>query len=94
MARKYDREFKVEAISLASEEGVTDVEVERRMGIGQGCLGRWRRQLAAQGQTAFPGKGHLPGLEEENRRLRRELERVRRERDILGKAVAFFSRDR
>jgi transposase len=94
MARRYDREFKVEALRLAGEPGTTDVEVERRLGIGQGCLGRWRRQLAAQGQNAFPGKGHLPGLEEENRRLKRELERVRRERDILGKAVAFFSRDR
>ena len=94
MARRYDREFMVEALRLAGEPGTTDVEVERRLGIGQGCLGRWRRQLAAQGQNAFPGKGHLPGLEEENRRLKRELERVRRERDILGKAVAFFSRDR
>jgi transposase len=64
------------------------------LGIGQGCLGHWRRQLAAQGQTAFPGRGHLPGLEEEVRQLRRELERVRRERDMLGKAVAFISRDR
>jgi transposase-like protein len=47
-----------------------------------------------RGAGGVPGKGHLPGLEEEVRRLKRELERVRRERDILGKAVAFFSRDR
>ena len=66
MARRYDREFKVEALRLAGEPGTTDVEVERRLGIGQGCLGRWRRQLAAQGQNAFPGKGHLPGPEPVN----------------------------
>ncbi len=94
MARRYDREFKVEAVRLAAAEETTDVEVERRLGIGQGCIGRWRRQLAAQGSDAFPGKGHLPGLEEEVRRLQRELERVKRERDILGKAAAIFSRDR
>jgi len=94
MARKYDREYKVGAVRLAEERGTTDVEVERRLGIGQGCIGRWRRQRAALGQDAFPGKGHLPGLEEEVRRLQRELERVRRERDILGKAMAIFSRDR
>jgi len=94
MVRKYDREFKVEAVRLAQEEGTTATEVEKRLGIGKGMISRWKRQLAQQGEDAFPGKGHLPAQEEELRQLRRELGRVTRERDILKKAVAIFSEER
>jgi transposase len=93
MPRKYDREFKLEAIRMASEPGVTVRDVERRLGIGQGVLTRWKRQLAADGEQAFPGKGHLKPDDEKFRRLQRENERLRRERDILKKAVAIFSKD-
>ena len=94
MSRKYDREFKVEAVRLAQEEGATATELEQRMGIGKGMISRWKRQLNAQGQAAFPGKGRLPEQEEELRQVRRELARVTRERDILKKAVAIFSEER
>jgi len=77
MARKYDREFKVEA----------------RLGIGQGILSRWKREFRESGDSAFPGKGYLPPAEDKLRRLERECERLRRERDILKKAVAIFSKD-
>ena len=93
MPRLYDREFKMEAVRMASEPGVTAREVERRLGIGQGVLSRWKRQLRESGDKAFPGKGHLPAQEEKVRRLKRECERLRRERDILKKAVAIFSTD-
>ncbi|MBI4633238.1 MAG: transposase [Deltaproteobacteria bacterium] len=85
MARKYDREFKVAAVRMASEPGVTASEVEARLGIGQGILSRWKRQLRERGNKAFPGKGHMPAPEERVRRLERECERLRRERDILKK---------
>jgi transposase len=78
---------------MAAEPGVTAKEVERRLGIGQGVLSRWKRQLAHDGQQAFPGKGHLKPEDEDLRRLKRENERLRRERDILKKAVAIFSED-
>ena len=93
MPRKYDLEFKVEAIRMASEPGVTNRNVERRLGIGQGVLSRWKRELNRDGQEAFPGKGRLKPQDEEMRRLKRECERLRRERDILKKAVAIFSTD-
>jgi transposase len=93
MPRKYDLEFKLEAVRMASEPGVTNREVERRLGIGQGVLCRWKRQLKDDGTRAFPGKGHLKPEDEEIRRLKRETERLRRERDILKKAVAIFSTD-
>ena len=93
MPRTYDLEFKLEAVRMGSEPGVTARDVERRLGIGQGVLSRWKRQLARDGKQAFPGKGHLKPKDEEIRRLKRENERLRRERDILKKAVAIFSTD-
>jgi transposase len=93
MPRTYDRGFKLEAVRMASEPGATAKEVERRLGIGQGVLSRWRRQFVQDREQAFPGKGHLKPADEELRRLKRENERLRRERDILQKAVAIFSED-
>jgi len=93
MPKAYDREFKLEAVNMASEPGVSASEVEKRLGIGQGVLSRWKRQFKNEGKQAFPGKGHLKPEDEELRRLRRECERLRRERDILKKAVAIFSED-
>ena len=93
MPRKYDREFKMEAVRMASEPGITAKDVERRLGIGTGVLSRWKRQLKNDGLQAFPGKGHLKPEDEELRRLKWECERLRRERDILKKAVAIFSTD-
>jgi len=93
MPRKYDLEFKVEAVRMASEPGVTNRDVERRLGIGQGVLSRWKRELKRDSQEAFPGKGRLKPEDAEMRQLKRENERLRRERDILKKAVAIFSKD-
>jgi len=93
MARKYDRQFKLEAIRMATEEGSTAVEVERRLGISVGIISRWKKQLKDQGEEAFPGTGHLSDRDEEVRRLQRELARVTQERDILKKATAFFAKE-
>jgi transposase len=93
MGKRYDKEFKVEAVHLASEAGNTQAKIERDLGIGQGVISRWKRELKADSEHAFPGKGHLKPREEEFRHLKRENERLRRERDILKKAVAIFSED-
>jgi transposase len=93
MPRKYDLEFKLEAVRMANEPGATNRDVERRLGIGQGVLSRWKRELKESGTTAFPGKGRLKPEDEELRQLKRENDRLRRERDILKKAVAIFSTD-
>ena len=93
MPRRYDLEFKLEAVRMAAEPGMTARDVEQRLGIGQGGLSRWKRQLKNEGNQAFPGKGHLKPEAEELRQLKRECERLRRERDILKKAVAIFSTD-
>ena len=74
--------FKLEAMRMASEEGSTAVEVEQRLGISKGVISRWKKPLRDRGEEAFPGTGHLSDRDEEVRRLRRELGRVTRERDI------------
>lgn len=90
--RKYDREFKQEAVRLVVDGNRRVSEVARDLGIGANMLHRWKREQEQSGERAFPGKGKLNGEAAEVRRLRRELEDVREERDILKKALAVFSR--
>lgn len=90
--KKYDVDFKKEAVRIADANGMTDRQVERDLGLYQGAIGSWRKALRADPEHAFPGTGRQKPLEEENRRLRRELEIARQERDILKKAVAIFSK--
>jgi transposase len=91
--RTYDKEFKSEAVRLALQEGYSAAEVERNLGIGANIVSRWVRESKEDPDHAFPGKGRLKPPEEEIRNLQRELARVKRERDILKKAVAIFSTD-
>jgi transposase len=93
MEKRFDKELKIEAVRLASEPGNTQFKVERDLGISQGIISRWKRELRKDGEQAFAGKGRLKPDDDEMRRLKRENERLRRERDILKKAVAIFSED-
>ena len=89
----YTQEFKEEAVRLARTSGKSIVQVARELGISDTSIHQWRKELSEHGKEAFPGSGHQTPLEEENRRLKRELERVQQERDILKKVVNIFSRE-
>jgi transposase len=89
--RTYTREFKLEAVHLLETSGRSAAQLERELGIGGGCLSRWRREFAEEGENAFPGHGRLAPDQEQIRQLERENEILRQERDILKKAVAIFS---
>lgn len=91
--RKYSREFKVEALRLISEGGHSFAKVARDLGVNETMLYRWRRELSEDSEEAFPGQGNLKPQDEELRRLRRELDVVKQERDILKKALSVFSRE-
>ncbi|UCF90837.1 MAG: transposase [Desulfobacterales bacterium] len=93
MGKRFDKEFKIEAVRLALEPGNTQSGIERDLGISQGIISRWKRELRKDGDQAFPGKGRLKTDDDEMQRLKHENERLRRERDILKKAVAIFSED-
>lgn len=90
--RKYDKEFKLNAVSLVVDQGLSINKVRQDLGIGLSTLQRWVRELKSRGKKrAFPGSGHGHPEEERLRKLERENEVLRRERDILKKALAIFS---
>ncbi len=90
--RRFDKQFKLDALKMVSESDRSLAAVARDLGIHPNVLYRWRDELEADSDNAFPGKGKLKPEDEELRRLRRELETVKEERDILKKALAVFSR--
>lgn len=90
--RAYEKAFKIEAVRLVETSGKSMSQVAKDLGIPDSNLVRWCRQYGAGGEQAFVGSGHAPPQEEELRRLRRENEVLRQERDILKKSIAIFSR--
>jgi transposase len=89
----YTREFKMEAVQLVKSSGKPMSQIARELGVSDSALYHWSKQLAEQGEQAFSGTGHQSTQEEELRRLKRELEITRQERDILKKVVSIFSRE-
>jgi transposase len=91
--RTHTQEFKVEAVRLLQEGGLPLTQVAQDLGVDRKLLRRWRDQLAKSDskEQAFPGKGNRRPEEEEVRRLKRENEVLRQEREILKKALAIFS---
>ena len=92
MPRKtYTREFKLQAVRMMTDQGLSVAEVARRLGVTEGALRTWRAAAQEHGEAAFPGHGHPPPAEDELRRLRAEVQRLRAERDLLKKAAAYFA---
>lgn len=89
--RVYTKEFKEEAVRLVFEDGNPINEVARDIDIHQNLIYRWRDSLKVKGEDAFPGRGKNSGLEEEIKRLKKELKVAQEERDILKKALRIFS---
>jgi transposase len=89
--RTYTREFKIETVRLLETSGKSATKLERELGIGAGCVSRWKREFAEEGENAFPGHGRLTPDQERIHQLEQENETLRQERDILKKAVAIFS---
>ena len=92
--KKYDEEFKREAVRLVVEEKRVAAEVERNLGISGGSICHWKRLLKEDEKNPFPGKGFRRPQEEKLYQLKRENNRLRQERDILKKAMAIFSTNR
>jgi transposase len=85
---KYDTAFKREAVRLVEEDGRSAHSVERELGLGNGTIRRWQKTFADElERTSDPASDKA-----ELRRLRRENEILRQERDILKKAMAIFSK--
>ncbi len=89
--KRYSPEFKREALKRAAEEGATDVRVCEELGISTRQLHRWRDELRLLGNDAFPGSGR--SRDEEMTKLKRELAKVKQERDFLKEAAVFFAKE-
>ena len=88
--RKFSAEFKRGAVEQASQLGVSCAQVARELGIRDTLLTRWKREAQGQGKVAFGGTG--TPRDEELARLKRELARVKKERDFLREAATFFAK--
>jgi transposase len=84
--KTYTKEFKLEAVQLVQLGEKSQAQIARDLGVADSTLSQWRKDLDAHGPEAFPGSGHQMPLEEENRHLKREVEILRQERDILKKS--------
>lgn len=92
--RTYSKAFKIEAVRLLGLGEKPASQLALELGIRRNQLYKWRDQLAGKGGSAFRGPGRKPAPQEsEVAGLKRELARVREERDILKKAAAYFARD-
>lgn len=91
--RRFDRAFKLEAVRLVGERGVSVAQAARDLDLHENVLRKWIAAFRADPQQAFPGQGQMKPEQAEIERLRREVIRLKAERDILKKAAAFFAKE-
>ena len=91
--RIFSREFKLEAVKLVRDRGVAVSQASRDLDVAESVLRRWMRDVASDPKQAFPGHGQVKPEQQEIDRLRREVAKLKAERDILKKAAAYFARD-
>jgi len=91
--RVHSREFKLEAVKLVRERGVAKSEAAKQLGVHVNVLRKWIADYEVDPKQAFPGHGQMKPEQAEIEKLRRELARVKAERDILKKAIACFVKE-
>jgi transposase len=92
--KTYSKEYKLEAIRLMELGDQTPGELAAQLGVKRTMLYKWQEQQKKHGEYAFRGPGRRPDSElDEVAQLRKELARVKEERDILKKAAAYFARE-
>jgi transposase len=91
--RKFSREFKIEAVKLVGERGVSVAQAGRDLGVHENVLRKWVKEFGSDPVQAFPGHGQMKPEQLEIERLRREVNKLKAERDILKKAAAYFAKE-
>jgi len=89
--KKHDSEFKRNAVAMTYESGKTVGEVAAETRYYPTMLSKWRSDLSEHGNNAFPGHGRRRNDDRELHNLRKEIERLKQERDILKKAISFLA---
>lgn len=88
--RKYTREFKLEAVKLVTKQGYTQTEAAKSLGVSSKNLSRW---IQENEKIASSPRAKLSAEQEELQALRKEVKRLKLEREILKKAAAFFANE-
>jgi transposase len=91
--RKFTREFKLEAVRLIRERGVSYAQASQDLGVHTSQLRVWVKKFADDPEQAFPGHGQMKPEQLEIARLKREVTKLKAERDILKKAAAYFAKE-
>ena len=91
--RIFSREYKLEAVKLVRERGVTVEQAARDLDVHENVLCKWVREYGDDPSQSFPGKGQMKPEQLEIERLRKEVAKLKAERDILKKAAAYFAKD-
>jgi len=91
---RYSKEFRVEAVKLVIEGGISAYEASRQLSLPKSTLENWVRAFKAGRLDVIGGQQRpLTEVEQELDRVRRELTQVKQERDILKKAAAYFAKE-
>jgi transposase len=91
--RRFTREFKLEAARLIRDRGVSYAQASEDLGVHPTQLRHWVKAFAEDPQHAFPGAGQMKLEQLEITRLKREVIKLKAERDILKKAAAYFAKE-
>ena len=91
--RTFSSEFKREEVRLVKERGVAISQAARDLDLHENVLRKWVQELTADPQHAFPGQGQLKPEQAEIDQLRKEVAKLKMERDILKKAAAYFAKE-
>jgi transposase len=91
--KKYSKEFKVDAISLVTEQNYTQTEAANSLGLSPKLISRWIKEYKTDEEHAFRGNGKLTPEQLELRCLREENKRLKMEKEILKKATVFFAKE-
>ena len=90
---QFSREFKLEAVNLIRERGVSYAQASRDLDVNVNMLRRWAKEFGSDPKQAFPGLGQMKPEQLEIDRLRKEVAKLKAERDILKKAAAYFAKE-
>src|SRR5579871_666851 len=91
--RTFSREFKIEAVKPVRERGVSVAQAGRDLDVHENVLRKWVKGFGSDPVQAFPGHGQMKPEQQEIERLRREVAKLKAERDILKKAAGFFAKE-
>ena len=86
-------EFKREAVRLLEQGDKEGSQLARELGIKRNQLYKWKAEIDAHGDAAFPGKGRRPKQESNTDALEKEVARLKEENEILKKAAVYFAKE-